>query len=331
MQSHLMDLSVLIVSYNTREKTLACLRSIERETSGLDYEVLVLDNASGDGSADAVRAEFPSLFLDVQPENLGFARGINRLATQARGEFLLLLNPDTEIRDGAIQELVAFARENPAPGIFGGRTIRPDGIPHSDFAWGRATVWSTLANATGLARLLPRSRLFNPEGVSWRIGDGAHPVDIVSGCFLLIHRTLWQELGGFDPSFFVYGEEADLCLRAHARGVRPRVTSRAVVMHHCGASEVSQISKQTKLLAAKARLMRIHWRARRARWGTRVLGCHALLRAGGFTALAWVRPARFAVRAREWRSIWREREGWLGVAPPQSSAISEPRKEPALR
>ncbi|NOT29279.1 MAG: glycosyltransferase, partial [Planctomycetes bacterium] len=163
-----MDLSVLIVNYNTREKTLACLQSVERETRGLEYEVLVLDNASGDGSAAAIRAGFPGLHLDVQRENLGFARGINRLARAARGEFLLLLNPDTELQSGAIQELVAFARERPAPGIHGGRTVHPDGSPDPGFAWGRATLWSTFCNAVGLAGLFARSALFNPEGVGMR-------------------------------------------------------------------------------------------------------------------------------------------------------------------
>lgn len=334
-----MDLSVLIVNYNTREKTLTCLQSIERETRGLEYEVRVLDNASGDGSAAAFRAGFPGLYLDVQRENLGFARGINRLARAARGEFLLLLNPDTEVRNGAIQELVAFARER-APGIHGGRTVHPDGSPDPGFAWGRATLWSTFCNAVGLAGVFPRSALFNPEGIGMRVGEGEHEVDIVSGCFFLVQRALWEELGGFDPAFFVYGEEADFCLRARARGIRPRITSRAVVLHHGGASETSQAEKQTKLLEAKRRLMRLHWPKSRARLGGWLLGQHAFLRACGFTAVSWARPERFGARARDWRAVWLRRRQWTAAARLDHSAraeevatssSSDSRKEPALR
>lgn len=332
-----MDVSVLIVSYNTRDKTLACLRSVERATRGLAYEVLVLDNASTDGSSAAIRAAFPGLALDAQRENLGFARGINRLARAARGELLLLLNPDTEVRDGAIQKLVAFAREHGGAGIFGGRTVRADGSPDPDFAWGRSSLWSTLCNALGLAGLFPRSAWLNPEGVGWRLGPGVHEVDIVSGCFFLVPRTLWQELGGFDPAFFVYGEEADFCLRARARGIHARTTADAVVLHHGAASEASMAAKQTKLLEAKRRLMQLHWSRTRARLGGWTLALHAWLRAGTFSVLAGLRSERFEARARDWRTVWSQRKLWLepSSAPEHSQASAPVREgsaeEPALR
>lgn len=310
-----MDLSVLIVSYNTRAETLACLGSIRRETRGLDYEVRLLDNGSRDGSAEAVRQAFPEVLLDEQHENLGFGRGINRLARGARGEFLLLLNPDTEVRDGAIQALVASARERAEPAILGGRTVHADGSPDPDFAWGRATPWSTLCNALGLARVFPRSPLLAPEAIGRRLGPGEHEVDIVSGCFFLVPRALWNELGGFDPAFFVYGEEADFCLRARARGYRAWSTSRALVLHHGAASETSLVGKQTKLLEAKRRLMELHWPASHARLGGRLLQLHAGLRAAGFSLLAVLRPRRFGARARDWRAIWAGRARWRAPGP----------------
>jgi len=333
-----MDLSVLIVSFNTREKTLACLRSLAREADGLAHEVWVLDNASADGSAAAIRAEFPDVRLLEEHENLGFGRGVNRLASRAAGERYLLLNPDAELKPGTLQELLAFARREPTPGIHGGRTVHADGSPDPDFAWGRASAWSTACIALGLAGLFPRSALFNPEGVGWRLRNGEHEVDIVSGCCFLVHRALWAALGGFDPAFFVYGEEADFCLRARARGVRPRVTTRATVLHHGGASESSLAGKQTKLLAAKRRLMGLHWSHPAAALGAALLRLHVVLRAGTFTALSWADDARFGARAREWNAVWRRRAEWLAAGrqahtlwSAEARASARGREEPVLR
>lgn len=322
-----MDLSVLIVSYNTRAKTLACLGSIRRETRGLEYEVRVLDNGSRDGSAEAIRAAFPEVRLEALDENLGFGRGVNRLARGARGEYLLLLNPDTEVRDGALQALLAVARERPEPAIHGGRTLRSDGSPDADCAWGRATLWSTFCNAVGLAGLFPRSAWLSPEAVGGRLGPGEREVDIVSGCFFLVPRALWNELGGFDPAFFVYGEEADFCLRARERGYRAWSTSRASVLHHGAASESSLAGKQVKLLEAKRRLMDLHWSPARARLGGRLLELHAGLRALGFSLLALARPARFGARARDWREVWSRRTEWRAPRPAPLEAPTLPARD----
>src|SRR5688500_18347804 len=122
-----MDLSILIVSYNTREETLACLESVYAQTRDVSFEVIVVDNASQNGSAEAIAQKFPEVKL-VQPgENIGFARANNVAARHASGEFLLLLNPDTVILNGAIQTAVAFARSHPQAGIVGGKTLYADG------------------------------------------------------------------------------------------------------------------------------------------------------------------------------------------------------------
>ena len=125
-----LDVSIIVVSYNTREMTLACLRSIVAETTRVEYEVLVIDNCSTDGSFEAVRDEFGNdtrFHISLAGENLGFAGGNNELAKRAHGKYLLLLNPDTVVLDRAIEELLEFAEENPKNGIWGGRTIFADG------------------------------------------------------------------------------------------------------------------------------------------------------------------------------------------------------------
>ena len=186
--------------------------------------VVVLDNASDDGSADAVAAAFPQVELIRSPDNLGFARANNVIAETAATEWLLLLNSDTEVLPGAIDELLAFARANPAHGIYGGRTLFPDGSLNRGSCYDRLTPWSAFCHATGLVAAFRDSALFDTENIGGWARDSVREVDIVSGCFFLIRTALWRELGGFDPRFFMYGEEVDLCHRARARGWRPVVT-----------------------------------------------------------------------------------------------------------
>ncbi|MFI4917375.1 MAG: glycosyltransferase family 2 protein [Phycisphaerales bacterium JB060] len=251
--------AVLVVSFNTRDMTLACLRTIREGASRTGHEVVVVDNASGDGSAAAIAREFPEFRLIASEENLGFARANNLAAAHATAERLLLLNPDTLVDPGAIDELVGFADRNPRAGIWGGRTRFADGSPNPTSCWRRPTPWSVFCSATALAGVFGGSRLLNPESVGV-LPDGAEiPVDVVTGCWLLIDRELWERLDGFDPAFFMYGEDADLCLRARALGARPRVTARATIVHHGGQSDTVRPDKIVRLSRARRQLYARHW------------------------------------------------------------------------
>jgi GT2 family glycosyltransferase len=251
-------LSILIVSYNTRELTLECLRSLHRETKSELFETIVVDNRSTDGSADAIAAEFPTIDLVRSDENLGFAGGNNLAAQRAKGRYLLLLNPDTVVLDRAVERLLAFAERVPQAGIWGGRTVFADGRLNPASCWSRPSPWSLFCIATGLAKVFRGSSLFNPEAFGGWDRSTEREVDIVSGCFLLLERSLWEKLGGFDPAFFMYGEEADLCLRARGLGVRPRVTPDATIVHYGGASEKARADKLVRLFKAKRQLFDRH-------------------------------------------------------------------------
>src|SRR5262249_52669728 len=229
--------SIIVVSYRTRELTLECLRSIARETVGVSHEVLVVDNASGDGSAAAIAQEFPDVKLIALDGNVGFARANNIAAGEARGRYLLLLNPDTVVIDRAIDRLLEFAAEHPQARIWGGRTLYADRTLNPTSCWRRMSLWNVFCRTAGLTGLFPRSQLFNSECYGRWDRSTVRDVDIVTGCFLLIERDFWQRLGGFDARFFMYGEEADLCLRAAKLGARPAVTPNATIIHYGGASE----------------------------------------------------------------------------------------------
>lgn len=253
------DLSILVVSYNTRELTLAALHSVVNETASTRYEIIVVDNASTDGSAAAIAAEFPQVRLIALTDNIGFAAANNRASVEARGELLLLLNPDTIVLDSAIDRLVAFARREPLARIWGGRTLYADMTLNPSSCWGRMTSWNLFCRACGLTGVFKHSEVFNGEAYGNWQRDRIRAVDIVSGCFLLIAREDWHKLGGFSPVFFMYGEEADLCLRANKLGARPMVTPEATIIHLGGASELQRTGKMIKLLAAKATLIERHF------------------------------------------------------------------------
>jgi N-acetylglucosaminyl-diphospho-decaprenol L-rhamnosyltransferase len=295
--------TVIVVSFNTRELTLAALRTLFDTTRQTPIHVVVFDNDSQDGSAAAVADAFPQVELIRSGENLGFARANNVVAAVARTEWLLLLNPDTECHPGAVDNLMRFARETPRAGIWGGRTVFPDGALNIASCWNRITLWSVFCRASGLSALLPSSELFNPEAMGGWQRDTVRQVDIVVGCFLLIRKELWDRLGGFDLKYFMYGEEADLCLRVAALGYRPMITPEAQIMHIVGAA--SSQSSRKKILVHKARvtLMRDHWPAWQVPLGRALMWLGA-----GLRAAAEMLRGRQGLTHRE---IWRARRDWM--------------------
>lgn len=307
------DVSILIVSYNTREMTLDCIRSIIRETNRCDYEVIVVDNNSQDGTVEAIAGEFRQVKLLARTDNLGFAGGNNLAAKHATGARLLLLNPDTLITGGAIDAMVSFAKRTPEARLWGGRTFFPDGSVNAS-CLGDMTLWSCFCRAAGLTWLAPQSRLFNPEALhSWDPLDTEREVDVVVGCFLLIDRNLWNVLGGFNKAFFMYGDEVDLCIRARRLGARPRFTPDARIIHYGGGSEPSSEDKLVKVFRGRVTVMKVHWHPLVARFGQ-----WALIGAAGLRALASKvlrPPARKGGgqdgRADVWPAVFRRRREWV--------------------
>jgi GT2 family glycosyltransferase len=322
-----MQLSIFVVSYNTRELTRECLRSILDSGLRAEYEIVLVDNASADGSADMVASEFPSVRLIRSPDNLGFAAGNNLARRHARGERLLLLNPDTRVLPGAIDRLLAFSQAHPEAGITGGRTLNDDGSLNPWSCRGRPTPWSLFCQASGLTTAFRFSPLFDPQSLGRWQRDSVREVDVVVGCFFMISRELWDALGGFDPVFFMYGEETDLCLRARAQGYRPMITPDAAIVHHGAASEPSEAHKLVRLLAAHVTLFRKHWSPLAQRFGLAMLSLWALSRCAGGALAGLCGSASGRARGRVWREVWRLRGQWRGgsrPAPAQAMRGSEP-------
>ncbi len=319
------ELSIVIISFNTNQMTCASLRSLFKETQQDSFEVIVVDNASTDGSAEAIAQEFPQIRLFACDENHGFAAANNMAVSQARGRWILLLNPDTLVLDGAIDKLVAFAKEHSEATIFGGRTRFANGDLNPTSCWGRPTPWSAFCRGIGLATIFKDSRLFDPEALGGWARDSVREVDIVTGCFFLIRKNDWDSLNGFDPKFFMYAEEADLCFRAKKHGMKCLVCPDAEIVHYGGASEKVFADKMIRLFRAKAQLFVQHWNPWAARFGIYTLDLWALSRMLGFGVIRFFNSS--AVESYQcWSEIWQRRTEWhINLASDRDSLVSKNR------
>ncbi len=301
--------SIIVVSFNTKEQTLACLASIFEQTRDLAFEVIVYDNASTDGSADAIARQFPQVSLIRGSENLGFGRANNAASTHASGDYILLLNPDTIVLDNAVKRLFDFAVETPDAKIWGGRTVNLDGTLNPTCVWRFPTNWSMLCQALGLHRLLPSVAVFNPEPYPNWARDTVRDVDIVTGCFLLTTRTFWNILEGFDEDFFMYSEEADLCYRTRQLGGRLVFTPNATIVHLDGATKQVAADKRCLLLAGRSAYIRKNWGPVSAAFGRTILTLHVWVRLMGSKILA--RRSGQATSASLWKEVWGRRRFWI--------------------
>ena len=305
------EVTVIIVSFNTRDLTLRALETLLAETRHTRMRIVVIDNGSKDGSDTAIAEAFPDVELIRSGENLGFAKANNVVAAEAETEWLLLLNPDTEILDGAVDTLMEFARKNPGHGIYGGRTVFADRTLNPGSCWMRITPWSIFCSATGLTAKFRNKEFFNPEGIGGWARDTEREVDVVQGSFFLIRRDLWNRLGGFDPRYFMYGEEADLCLRAKALGASPIMTPTAEIVHLGGAASATRGDKQVMVFQARTALIRDHWPRWQVPFGLACQWLNAGLRHLGFQMLASLKGARYRDRADAAGTVWKSRRDWL--------------------
>ena len=247
-------LSILIVNWNVRDLLRDCLRSIERGRGDLAVEVIVVDSASADGSAAMVAAEFPWVTLLPQAENVGFPRGNNIALAQARGDTVLLLNPDTVVLGDALTVLVDYLHTHPDVGVVGAQLLNPDGSVQSSRRR-FPTLATGFLESTWLEGLVP--------GVLRRYyaldlpDDATADVDWLTGACLMVPRAVYERVGGLDEAYFMYSEELDWCRRIRADGWRVVYHPAARVVHHVGkSSEQAVTARHINFQRAKLRYFR---------------------------------------------------------------------------
>lgn len=321
------ELSIVIVTYNNELDVSRCLAAIPSAVGDhLSWEVLVVDNGSNDATVERVRAALPKANLVEFAENLGFAAAANDAAIRAQGRWLLLLNPDTEPRPGSFAALVARGQCRPRAGLIGGQTTRPDGQIEPSSAWNQPTLWSIACFGFGLTALarspsLPASWVhrFDPESVDPITSTQNQPVDVVTGCVLLVAAKVWHELGGFDARFVLYGEDLDLGLRARRAGYQPEICGRAEVLHLVGRSSPDAGTRRSLVLAGRMTYLAKHWSPAAAtcgRWLT-------------WFGVAW-RARLGGPRASGWYDAWVDRSQWRAGYPVSASGSGSARRRSSL-
>jgi GT2 family glycosyltransferase len=253
------EISVLLVSFNTRALLRECISSIEREAADLAHETIVVDNASRDGSADMIATEFPDVRLIRSRVNLGFAAASNRAFRQARGRYIVLLNPDAFLRPLALQRAVAHMDATPRAAVGGGRLLGPDESWRASARMFPSPL-NDLLMLSGLAARFPRSRFLGRADRTWADPAQPTPADWVPGVFNIIRREALEHVGFFDDRFFLYYEEVDLCRRFKAAGYEVWYWPDIVIVHVGGAS--AKTISELELSAGASQLTL--WRMRSA-------------------------------------------------------------------
>jgi GT2 family glycosyltransferase len=251
------ELSIIIVSYNTRDLLVQCLSSVLEQTVGTDFEIIVVDNDSCDGSVNEVKSRFPRIKVLVNERNLGFSKANNLALKRARGMYALLLNPDTVVLDNALDKMVEFMRNHPGTGIIGCHILNDDGTLQRA-AFPPPSLWTSITSKLNTERLSPGKtsryyrrhleRLFPSHLTNsyydkqYEKAKRAFRTGWVSGACLLIRRTTFEDIGLMDENLFLFGEDADWCTRARKRGWRVMLLPQATVVHLGGMSTSGALS-----------------------------------------------------------------------------------------
>jgi len=233
-----MKLSIVIICWNDLGVIRECLRSIFECTHSIEFEVIISDNGSSDGSSEFLRQNYPTVRIVHNGANLGFAAGNNRGIRASHGEYVLILNPDTIIHEGALDRWVEFANHHPDAGAFGCRVLNPDGS-YQGSARPFPTIARELIAATYLRPLAYLSERFVSDTYTGWNGDTERAIDWQSGCCVLFRGDLLKQLGGFDEQFFYHFEEVDLCRRVWQAGY-PILYTPEVSITHLGGQSVGR-------------------------------------------------------------------------------------------
>jgi len=241
MNGDKMNLSIIIVNYNTKELLQKALESIERFPPSGEFEIFVVDNASQDDSAEYIKNIDNQVIPIINTENLGFSKANNMAIKMAKGKYILLINPDTEVLEGTLNKCMDYMDKHPTIGILGCKVLLPDGRLDLACRRGFPNLWNSFFKFSGLAKLFPKVKLFTGYNLTYLDEHQSYSVDSVVGAFMMVRREVIEQIGLLDEDFFMYGEDIDWCYRAKQAGWDVFYYADAVIIHHKRAS-----SKQSK-------------------------------------------------------------------------------------
>lgn len=264
------DVTIVIVNWNTREILRDCLRSVYQNAGLLDFDVIVVDNASSDGSVEMIQTEFDKVQLIANSDNRGFATANNQGIAVATGRYVLLLNSDTIVLDGALVKSVAFADAHPDAAVVGCRVLNRD-LSMQPTCFMYPSVLNLAIAVPYLNRLFPRNRVFGREAMTWWDRDDVRDVEVVTGCFMLVRREALDRVGPMDADYFMYGEETDWCWRFRRAGWRLMFTPSGEIIHLGGQSTAQVKPRMLLQLRSGVLLFFRKQRSRPAYWAACLL------------------------------------------------------------
>ena len=242
-----MELSIIIVNYNVKEFLQNLLHSIEKASLNISHEIIIVDNASDDGSVELIRDKFPSVKLIANTENLGFGKANNQALEIAKGKYLLLINPDTIISEDTFDKMIRFFEDNAEAGLAGCKILNPDGTLQLACRRSFPGPWTSFCKVTGLSNLFPKSKLFARYNLTYLDEDQTYEVDAISGSFMMMKKETYNKVGGFDEEFFMYGEDLDLCYRIQQEGFKVYYVHTTQIIHYKGESTKRSRLDETKV------------------------------------------------------------------------------------
>ncbi len=214
----MIDLSIIIVNYNVKEFLLNLLESIQQAAKNISTEIIVVDNNSNDDSITTINEKFPSVITIQNNSNVGFGAANNQGLEISKGKYILLINPDTLVKENTFEQMIKFLEENLQVGIAGCKVLNPDGSLQLACRRSFPKPWVSFTKVTGLSKLFPKSKLFAKYNLTYLDENETYEVDAISGSFMMFNRNTFEKVGGFDTDFFMYGEDLDLCYRVQKAG-----------------------------------------------------------------------------------------------------------------
>ena len=294
-----MDVSVIIVNWNTRGLLAQCLQSLE-DTVDSSFEVWVVDNASLDGSAAMVQARFPHVHMITNPENVGFVRANNQAIACCQGRYILLLNSDTRVLPRSLDEVVRFMDEHPRAGIAGVQILNPDGTFQASYT-PFPTLWREFLILSGLGRTLIRPTF---PGYGPQVEKGPQAIrGYMEGAYLIARREAVDQVGGLDERIFMYAEDVDWCYRLHQAGWEVWYLPHVSIIHYGGQSSKQRWSRmEAELYRSRVYFFRKHY------GGIPALCLKALIYAMTLTKIVFHGLLRFVTQGRRGRTVtsWQE-------------------------
>ncbi len=281
-----MDLSIIIVSYNTKEFLKGCIESIYKTTKNIKFEIIVVDNNSSDTTVQLLeKLKTDNFRFIANNQNLGFSKANNLGVKKATGKYLLFLNPDIEVHENTLEEMVKFMDQHEDGGAATCKVIMPNGEIDDASHRGFPTPWNSLAHFSGLSKLFGKRKLFGGYNLKHLNLATMHEIEALAGAFMIVRRSAGEQVGWWDEDYFFYGEDLDFCYMLKQHSWKIYYVPDYSVLHYKGVSggikktsqDITTASKETKTRATKARFnaMRIfykkHYEGKYPRFVTRLV------------------------------------------------------------